>query len=134
MISIDFTNMMASAVENGVTDAEWEEARGAFGPIHKGVATLRGDGIAHRDHHGILPVDQIGGTAIGGRRDESSREIGRGFGSGTFAQASTASAENPTVSARLVARAVDRNAAARTNGVTEFLRGESFGRSSSRSI
>ena len=46
MISIDFTNMMASAVENGVTDAEWEEARGAFGPIHKGVATLRGDGIA----------------------------------------------------------------------------------------
>jgi glucose-6-phosphate isomerase len=46
MISIDFTNMMASAVENGVTDAEWEEARGAFSPIHKGVATLRADGIA----------------------------------------------------------------------------------------
>lgn len=46
MISIDFTNMMASAVDNGVTDVEWDEARGAFGPVHKGVDTLRGSGIA----------------------------------------------------------------------------------------
>ena len=46
MISIDFTNMMASAVDNGVTDAEWEEARGAFGASHKGVASLRAEGVA----------------------------------------------------------------------------------------
>lgn len=46
MISIDFTNMMTTAVENGVTDAEWGEARGAFPTAHKGVATLRGEGVA----------------------------------------------------------------------------------------
>jgi hypothetical protein len=40
------------------------------------------------------------------------RAIGRGFGNGTFglAQASTAHADNPTASTRLVARAVDRKA------------------------
>ncbi len=58
------------------------------------------------------------------------RAIGRGFGRGIFAQASTASAEHPTASARHVAMAVDRKAAARTNEVTEFLRGESFNGSS----
>ena len=60
------------------------------------------------------------------------RAIGRGFGNGTFglAQASAANADNPTASARLVANAVDRNAAARADGVTAFLRGESFNRSS----
>jgi hypothetical protein len=43
------------------------------------------------------------------------RAIGRGFGNGTFgfACASDAHADNPTASARLVASAVDRNAAAR---------------------
>jgi glucose-6-phosphate isomerase len=46
MISIDFTNMMATAVENGVTDAEWEEASTAFGSVHKGVAGLRDSGVA----------------------------------------------------------------------------------------
>jgi hypothetical protein len=56
------------------------------------------------------------------------RAIGRGLGIGTFglAQASAANADNPTASARLVANAVDRNAAARREGVTAFLRGESF--------
>jgi glucose-6-phosphate isomerase len=46
MISIDFTNMMASAVENGVTDAEWEEAFGAFPPTHKAVSGQRSEGVA----------------------------------------------------------------------------------------
>ena len=46
MISIDFTNMMASAVENGITDEEWDEAYGAFAAVHKGVETLRSDGVA----------------------------------------------------------------------------------------
>lgn len=46
MISIDFTNMMASAVENGVTDAEWEEAGGAFGAIHDALSRLRSGGVA----------------------------------------------------------------------------------------
>jgi hypothetical protein len=64
------------------------------------------------------------------------RAIGRGFGSGTFglAQASAAMAHNPSASARLVARAVDRNAVAPVDGVTAFLRGESFNRSRPWSI
>jgi hypothetical protein len=58
------------------------------------------------------------------------RAIGRGFGSGTFglAQASAVNADKPTASVRLVAKAVDRNVAARAFGVTAFLRGESFNR------
>jgi hypothetical protein len=62
------------------------------------------------------------------------RAIGRGFGSGTVgvAEAAAANADNP--SARLVANAVDRNAAARNDGVTAFLRGESLNRSSPRCI
>ena len=65
------------------------------------------------------------------------RAIGRGFGSGTFglAQASSGKAASPTASARLVASAVDRKAAARAEGITAFLcGGESFNRSSLRSI
>jgi hypothetical protein len=66
------------------------------------------------------------------------RAIGRGFGNGTFgwglAQASAANADNPKASARLVVKAVDRNAAARADGVTAFLRGESFNRLSPSSI
>src|SRR5260370_13217627 len=60
------------------------------------------------------------------------RAIGRGFGSGTVgvSQASAANTDNPTASARLVANVVDRNAAARNDGVTAFLRGESVNRSS----
>lgn len=46
MISIDFTNMMASAVQNGVSDAEWEEARRAFGPVHDAVRRLGDSGTA----------------------------------------------------------------------------------------
>lgn len=59
------------------------------------------------------------------------RAIGRGFGNGTFgfAHASTDSADSPTANARLVASAVDRNAAARAERVTAFLcGGESFTR------
>ena len=59
------------------------------------------------------------------------RAIGRAFGNGTFvgvAQASPANADAPTASVRQVASAVDRNAAARLDGVTAFLRGESFNR------
>jgi hypothetical protein len=65
------------------------------------------------------------------------RAIGRGFGRGTLglaAQASTPSADRPTASVRLVARAVDRNAAARTKRFTALLRGESFNHSAIRSI
>jgi hypothetical protein len=65
------------------------------------------------------------------------RAIGRGFGSGTFglARASVVIEHSPITSARLVARAVDRKAAARAEGVTVFLSGgESFNRSSLRSI
>jgi hypothetical protein len=65
------------------------------------------------------------------------REIGRGFGSGTFgfAQTSTGKADSPIASARLVASAVDRNAAARAEGITALLcGGESFNRPSLRSI
>jgi hypothetical protein len=48
------------------------------------------------------------------------------LGIGTFglAQAS-ATANDPTASARLAAKAVDRNAVAREDGITAFLRGES---------
>lgn len=46
MITIDFTNMMASAVENGVTDAEWDEAFGSFAAVHKGVDALRSQNVA----------------------------------------------------------------------------------------
>lgn len=46
MITIDFTNMMASAVENGITDAEWHEAQDAFATVHKSVSTQRSEGVA----------------------------------------------------------------------------------------
>jgi hypothetical protein len=62
------------------------------------------------------------------------RAIGLGWGSGTFglAQASAASADNPTASAsvtsELVPKAVRRKLDTGANGVTAFLRGESFSR------
>jgi len=59
------------------------------------------------------------------------RAIGRGLGNGTFglAEASTEMADSPTASARLVASALDRNAAGRTERITAFLcGGESFTR------
>jgi hypothetical protein len=49
------------------------------------------------------------------------RAIGRGFGSGTWAEA--AMAYSPTASAKLVASAVVRNAAARSEDLTAFLCG-----------
>jgi len=71
-----------------------------------------------------------GAVILVGALGTTLRAIGRGFGSGTgVAQASAANADNPTASARLVANA-DRNAAARNDGVTAFLRGESLNRSS----
>jgi hypothetical protein len=54
------------------------------------------------------------------------RAIGRGRGNGTVGLAQASAATNATASARLVARAVDRNAAAREGRVTAFLCGESF--------
>jgi hypothetical protein len=45
-----------------------------------------------------------------------------------LAAASTANADNPTASARLVAIAVVRKAAARADRVTAFPNGESFNR------
>src|SRR6202041_1060425 len=64
------------------------------------------------------------------------RAIGRGFGSGTFglAAASAGHADNPTASAKPVAKTVDRKAADRKDWATTFLRGESFDRCASRSI
>jgi hypothetical protein len=55
------------------------------------------------------------------------RAIGRGLGSGILdlAEASAAQPDNPTASARVVAMAVDCNAAARADFVTAFLCGES---------
>jgi hypothetical protein len=52
------------------------------------------------------------------------RAIGRGFGNGTFGlgAASTAKADKPTAIARVVTKAVDRNAAARADRITAFLR------------
>ncbi len=44
MISIDFTNMMAGAVDNGVTAVEWDEAIGAFPSTHEQLQTLRSSG------------------------------------------------------------------------------------------
>jgi hypothetical protein len=77
------------------------------------------------------------GAATAGREDEffaavfaagvvlgtTLRAIGRGFGSGMLglADASVAHTANPTASARVVVIAVDRNAAARAEGVTAFL-------------
>ncbi|WP_454622475.1 hypothetical protein [Bradyrhizobium cenepequi] len=52
------------------------------------------------------------------------RAIGRGFGTGTFGPAAaSAIAANANTSASDVAKAVDRNAAARGEGVTAFLCG-----------
>jgi len=63
------------------------------------------------------------------------RAIGRGLGSGTFGLVAASAvhvdnpeASKPKASAKLVARAVDRNALARADRVTALLRGESFNR------
>lgn len=46
MISIDYTNMMATAVDNGLTDSEWEEARRSFTNVHDVVRRLREQAVA----------------------------------------------------------------------------------------
>ncbi len=46
MISIDYTNMMAGAVANGIIDAEWEEARRSFPSVQDAVRRLRNEGVA----------------------------------------------------------------------------------------
>lgn len=44
MISIDFSNMMASAVDNGVTESEWAAAEQGFKTVHSGLSALRSSG------------------------------------------------------------------------------------------
>jgi glucose-6-phosphate isomerase len=44
MITIDFTNMMATAVDNGVTEAEWRDAAAGFQRVWEGVGKLRTSG------------------------------------------------------------------------------------------
>ena len=60
------------------------------------------------------------------------RAIGLGFGSGTFSGVAQASPPTPTIPRQAPGMsprsAVDRNAAARLDGVTAFLRGGSFNR------
>jgi hypothetical protein len=79
----------------------------------------------------VLAAGAVFLAAVAGAR---LRAIGRGFGNGTLvsATASTVKADNPKdnpkASARLVANAVDRNAAARAGRVTAFPNGESFNR------
>src|SRR5713226_1487694 len=84
----------------------------------------------------LAAVPAAGAAVLAAVLGTTLRAIGRGFGNGTFglAQASAATADNPSASPRLVAKAVDRNVAAREDGVTMFLRGESINRTSPRSI
>jgi len=107
------------------------------GPIGSAAGTFRRAGFA------VASLCVIGARAAAGALvcaagfGTALRAIGRGFGSGTFgaAQASQGRPASPTASARLVASAVDRKAAARAEGITVFLcGGESFNRSSLRSI
>ena len=74
------------------------------------VAASGGGGRAGCAAAGAAWSQRVLGTTL--------RAIGRGFGKGTFglAQASARTTASPTASARLVASAVDRNAAARTEG------------------
>jgi hypothetical protein len=74
-------------------------------------------------------------VAVGLVLGKTLRAIGRGLGSGTFGLVAASAvhvdnpeASKPKASAKLVARAVDRNALARADRVTALLRGESFNR------
>jgi hypothetical protein len=62
------------------------------------------------------------------------RAIGLGWGNGTFglAQASAANADNPAASASVTSALVPKAVRRRVDGVTAFLRSESFNRSSPR--
>ena len=43
-ITLDFTNMMAGAITDGITDAEWAEGAAAFAKAHAAVQTMRAAG------------------------------------------------------------------------------------------
>src|SRR5207247_4348466 len=93
---------------------------GAAGGAGAGAAGAAGAAAAWAAGAALVRAADLGATL---------RAIGRGFGRGTFglAQASRGNAASPTASARLVASAVDRKAAARAEGITAFLcGGESF--------
>jgi hypothetical protein len=68
---------------------------------------------------GLAPT-LVGGVWLGARL----RPIGRGLGKGTCGLAAAID-DTAMANDKPVARAVDRNAVARTNGFTKFLRGES---------
>jgi hypothetical protein len=69
-----------------------------------------------------------GAVVLAAALERRLRAIGRGLGSGTFGLGEASAIDHPTASARLVARAVESNAAARADRVTAFLRGESCNR------
>ena len=100
-------------------------ARSGAATPHAGVlraGSLPGAAVAEWEGEFLAAVFAAGvvlGTML--------RAIGRGFGSGILglADASAAHTDNPTANARVVAIAVDRNAAARAEWVTAFLCGES---------
>jgi glucose-6-phosphate isomerase len=54
MITIDFTNMMATAVDNGVTEAEWNDLITRFPSVHQAVTQLESKGTIGFQH---LPGD-----------------------------------------------------------------------------
>ena len=110
-------------MRGGGTAACWRVAGARIGGAGVGAAVGAGTIAVAAAGAGAAGVAVLGTTL---------RAIGRGFGSGTFdlAKASNGKAASPSTSARLVARAVDRNAAARGEGITAFLcGGESFNRS-----
>src|ERR1700693_2231665 len=79
----------------------------------------------------VREVDAVAATAAGAGGvvlGTTLRAIGRGFGNGTLGLAEASAAHIPAASIRLVAKAVDRNAAAREGAVTTFPDGESFNR------
>jgi hypothetical protein len=80
------------------------------------------------DLFGEVLADVLLGTTL--------RAIGRGFGSGILDLAGppAAQAGNPKASTRVVAIAVDCNAAARADFVTAFLCGESWNGGGPKSI
>jgi len=118
----------ATCLRGGGKAACWRVAGARTGGAGAGAAGAAGAAAAWAAGAALVRAADLGATL---------RAIGRGFGRGTFglAQASRGNAASPTASARLVASAVDRKAAARAEGITAFLcGGESFNRSSLRSI
>jgi hypothetical protein len=74
----------------------------------------------------VLVACVVLAVALGAVLGTMLRAIGRGLGNGTFGLVGVwASADNPMASTRLVARAVDRNAAVLRKEITACFRGES---------